>query len=356
MTGDALAALASAIVHRRCGSADPDLLVETALGHRVAALLLAACGAEAFPGACGVRLLEEARLQAVHSALLDRELAALLAQLSAAGIELLVTKGAHLAHTLYSSPHLRPRLDSDLLIDRAQADAAAFVLRRMGYRRSISPDGTVILGEMHFQRLLAGGIAHYVDLHWRVVEPLVFEQAFDVAAMSARAMAVPALGPAARGPSRADALALACVHIVAHHRSSVLLLWLHDIHALADGASDEDRSRFVDDAARGRYRQVAACALRTAAGYFPSPALDDLIGRLEAGGAAAEPSAALTDPGRRKVDDLLLDLRVAGWRRGGRLLREHVLPPRDYMRRAFGDRALPVAYALRLMRGVRRWF
>ena len=85
---------------------------------------------------------------------------------------------------------------------------------------------------------------------------------------------------------------------------------------------------------------------------FPSGALDAAIAALTAAPAARELSAALTRVNRRGFDDFLLDLRVAGWRRGATLVREHLLPPPAYMRLAFAGRPLPIAYAERLLRAV----
>ena len=69
---------------------------------------------------------------------------------------------------------------------------------------------------------------------------------------------------------------------------------------------------------------------------------------------SSEAASALTRDRRRKVDDLWLDLRHAPWRRRAQLLREHVLPPADYVRARFGGPA-PVAYAKRFLLGVRKW-
>ena len=56
-------------------------------------------------------------------ALIDDELRRVHGALAAAGLRVVVVKGAHLAHAVYERPHLRVRSDSDLLIDVRDRDA-----------------------------------------------------------------------------------------------------------------------------------------------------------------------------------------------------------------------------------------
>src|SRR5687767_15402194 len=112
---------------------DPAAIVEQAIRHRLSALVVRTKFAAALPPAPAAALAEDARLQAVHAALLDQELGRVLAELAARGIRPLVTKGAHLAHALYDAPHLRPRADTDLLINPADRGAITAALPALGY-------------------------------------------------------------------------------------------------------------------------------------------------------------------------------------------------------------------------------
>jgi hypothetical protein len=301
------------------------------------------------------RLEEDARLAALHGALLDRELEHLVARLADRGMAPLVVKGAHLAHTVYSAPALRPRADTDLLIDPADHAGTVDALIACGYVGSARTNGAVILGQFGFERRLPVNVTHYVDVHWRPAAPLLFDRAVEVRAIAADACPIPALGSHARGPSPPDALALACIHLVAHHWDQILLIWLEDIRLLADALDDEERQQLVDRAAAGSYTVVLNAALRTARLYFESAGLDRTIGAVAPHVNDSESASALIRDGRRKIDDLWLDLRHARWRQRARLLREHVLPPADYMRARFGT-PMPVAYTKRILLGVRKWF
>ena len=95
----AVFATAAAIDGRDVDAAcDPAVVVECAIVHRVSALLAQSGWSRSLPPAEAAKLEEDARLGALHGAVLDRELEHLLATLRDRGLTPLVIKGAHLAH------------------------------------------------------------------------------------------------------------------------------------------------------------------------------------------------------------------------------------------------------------------
>ena len=59
------------------------------------------------------------------------------------------------------------------------------------------------------------------------------------------------------------------------------------------------------------------------------------------------------------VDVVRADLAATGWRNRARLAREHLFPPREYMRAIYSRWPavlLPVAYLDRIVRGTPKWF
>jgi len=326
--------------------------VDAAIAESVAPLLAASAAVRSLDEPTRARLLAHVHGAAAQDAALDEELRRILPLLSADGHVPLVIKGAHFAHTFYPSAHLRTRGDSDLLIAPARRAAVAAALAGAGYTPAALTSGSVILGQFLYGKALGPAIVHHVDVHWRVAAPLVFDAAFDSAAIAARAVAIPALGACACGPAVEDALALACVHVVAHHWPEGSLRWWYDIRLLAERLGDEGRARLARAATAGRYVAVAIAALDRTRAVFPSAAIDAAIDTLRQAPVAREPSAVLTRLRRPPLHDFLLDLRVAGWRRGATLVREHLLPPPAYMRMAFAGRPLPIAYAERLVRAV----
>ena len=334
-----------------------DHLVDVAEAHGVEALLARAPAASSASPAVASRLKAMLAGYEALSVVRDQELARVLAHLASGGVSPIVIKGAHLAHTLYASPALRPREDTDLVIAEDEQDATASLLEPVGYRRRVHVRGVLILGQCHFHRTDDLGIVHALDVHWRLAAPLVFRRVLPVAALRMSRVPIPALGAHAWGPSRPHALLIACVHLVAHHCDDPVLMWLYDIARLAETFDDRDAVTFLETAAAAGISAVCASALDRARRYFDGPALTSLAVRVHAQRIdRAEPSARLLTAAR-PIDEMWLDLRTSeGWRERMALLREHLWPDAEYMRATSAATGwLPLAYARRALRGVRRW-
>ena len=177
---------------------------------------------------------DAARRQAMRSLWLQAEARRLLAALHAAGLRVLVLKGAALAGWLYPAAHLRDCGDLDLLLaSHADAQRAAAVLAQCGY-----PDGYQQGGHAYeLLRKPAPGAAYRLelDLHWRLLNAPVFAEALDFEALWAGSIAIPALGPQVRGLGAVHALLHAAMNRVVNLYTDVgdLLKCLYDIHLLA---------------------------------------------------------------------------------------------------------------------------
>jgi hypothetical protein len=288
----------------------------------------------------------------------QRALAEVLAGLAEAEVDVLVIKGAALAFLVYDEPHTRPRCDADLLIRTEQVDAAEGVLLASGYTRQLEPDATVVSAQRHYAPPRRSADA--IDLHWRVVNPLVFGEVLPFGEAWARSIPVPALGTAARTLAPHDALLLACIHRVAHHGDSAELKWLQDIDRLVSllaRMSPESGRAFAREAARTRTRSVCVRSLELAQELCHAQ-VDGLIAALEAGAHEVEPSAAFVGGPLALAAIAGSDLRHAGWRDRARILREHLFPSRAYMRARYPgwpSALMPAAYAFRILRGAPAW-
>jgi hypothetical protein len=332
-----------------------EALVTLAEAHAVDALLAASPAASHAPDALQARLKERRAAHALVSAARDIELARVLDALAANGLRPLVIKGGHLSHVLYDDPGLRPRADSDLWFDMSERAPAAAVLARLGYEPAVHVRGDLILGQWHFRRAEAGGLVHALDVHWRIAAPLVFRDALRMAPLRARARAIPPLGAAALGPAPADALAIACVHLIAHHRDAPQLLWLYEIDALTRALDDEAAASFVAMARVEGLVAVCAAALEMSRRAFGGAAVGQLLKRLSETGAAGEAPARILDASG-PLGELWLDLRVCrGWHERATLVREHLYPDAEYVRARSGHAWLPLAYASRALGGATRW-
>jgi putative nucleotidyltransferase-like protein len=346
----------AAFVHgARSVPTNPASFVSMALRHRMAALLVHEGISSQLPREQAARLVGQARAAAVIGALRDRELCRVLCALEREGIDVLLMKGAHLAYSHYEQPYLRERDDADLLIAPEDRTRVARALEREGYRRLPDITTDAVLGQMMFDR--AGSVGALLDVHWRIVARRVACDLLGFEELRARAVPLPRLGRCARGPSPADALALASIHQSAHHPEHDLLLWAHDTHLLVTRFTEAETERFFALAVDRRMTRLAQYALDECVRFFPTPQASALLARLAAV-SHHERTAFLVEP-RTPLADLASDLTAAsGWVERLRLAWGHLVPPPAYMRVSYGAAhrgPLPWLYVRRMTTGGLRW-
>jgi hypothetical protein len=306
-------------------------------------------------------LLADAARDARASAVLElaqrRELDRVTRALAERGIAAAVFKGAALAYTVYADPSLRPREDTDLLIEHENVAAAGAALAAIGYREDVDAGGEVSTHQRHWSRVDGGGLRHACDVHWRAANPHVFASAVSTAALIAGAVPAPAVGNALRVVNAEDALLIAAMHRVAHHDGSDLL-WLYDVHLIAESMSADQARAVCERASSAGMGAVLAAALMAARTLFDTPLGDAAVAWCASSVESSEPSAAFLRGDLRAADVMWSDLRaIGGWRSRLRLIRERLFPPAAYMHARAGSGAipLPLLYARRLWRGVPRW-
>jgi hypothetical protein len=325
----------------------------------IAPLLAVTTGIEAWPEDVRAFFRTARRMEAARDAAFRPELIRLLDALAGAGVRALLIKGAHLACTHYPRPWLRPRADTDLLIDEDHRAPAGEVLRAGQYEPVTDYAGELVTHQFGYSRNLGAGLVHYVDLHWRIANPQVFSSTLSFAELDAQSVAVPALGPRARGLSDLHALALACLHLVAHHGGSRRLIWLYDIHLLAGRLDARGCARLEALAARRGLAAVCGRSIAEARSRFGTAVPAGWPEALERLGAD-EPTTRFMRARPTKFNILRSDLSaLPGWRARLRLVREHLFPPPAYIKRTYGVRhrwLVPCAYAWRIVTGAGRWF
>ncbi len=336
-------------------------MVSTARRHRIHLVLAAAARAHELSADAAVSLRSELHTAEMIEMMRGRTLRRLLDQLSTAGIETLLLKGAGLAYTLYPSACLRPREDADILIRRADLEATERALSAGGWGRFAEPDAELASTQRHYDLAAPAGFAERLDLHWKIAIPQLFADAVTVEALMSRSVPVTVLGPAARTLSTVDALFVACVHRVAHHQDVIELLWLWDIHLLASRLSVDERASFVTLATRASMRAVCSRGLILACARFQTAGALELISALRLReGEPLEPSARFLSGNLRQVDLLRSDLSaLRGWHARVALVSEHLFPSVAYMRSMYPRcpaAVLPLAYAHRIVRGAPKWF
>src|SRR5437762_2004415 len=117
---------------------DPAALVDALQAHAVAPLAYARLPHPA---------LRDIALRAAAAELLRlADLRALLDGFARHDLRVLIIKGTALAYDLYEAPELRPRADTDLLIERTEVERARAVFAELRY------EGRVLSGDPHANR------------------------------------------------------------------------------------------------------------------------------------------------------------------------------------------------------------
>jgi hypothetical protein len=269
-------------------------------------------------------------------------------------------KGAALAYSHYRQPWLRPRLDADIIVGPSCVTGVFDALRALGYEQQPQTSGTLVSYQASFGRSDRFGLTHYLDVHWKVSNRQLLADVISHEEMASRAVPVPALGRSARGAAARDALVLGCLHRAAHHHDSPNLLWIHDIHLVAERLTDADCEEIRMLAERRHIRGLLARGLVLSLESFGTrlpraftSVLDDWQRH-----AAREPSRLYLDADLRPVRALWADVQNLGVRAGARLVYEHLFPPSAYMHQKYvgGRRVLtPLRYVLRVVAGAPKW-
>jgi colanic acid biosynthesis glycosyl transferase WcaI len=311
--------------------------------------------AELKPGVHRAAARELARQAAVR-AVLDR--------FAAAGIPVLVLKGTALAYTYYPQPYLRSRGDLDLLIpEHRQTDADA-VLTTAGYAPQYQLREAGSFQLTYYPPASAVG-ADAIDLHEKLNDHRIFTPLLAFEQLFADSIPIPALGPHARSPSPVHMMLHACMHRAANFTTVYRaagesfiepnrLIWLYDIHLLANAFTRQDWTRLADFAEQHAIRQVCWDTLRASASAFQTSIPADVAKRLGAA-KAKEPSATYLRTGL--ANKLLTDLKAqSSLRARWQLATSYALPAPDFIRQKYTYKKvpLPALYLLHITRGIAR--
>ena len=291
----------------------------------------------------------------------EADLVNLLAALDAEGVRVMPFKGAALSHTHYPAPHVRPRVDTDVLIPIEDLPKTHRVFEALGYSRPPEVSGKLVSYQCHYHRRDRFGLTHAYDVHWKIsnIQSLANRLGFDElwnGRVPVRSLAFPAVTPSA-----VHTLMLALVHRAGHHHGSRRLLWLYDLHLIAAGLTPGEWNTLQELSDARSLGEIACHGLLAAQEWFETPGVNRLVRGTRRQIVNARIAAAVSDSRRwSQVDALRSDLRaLPGWRARGRLLREHMFPSAMYMRARYGVQTnafVPALYLWRIIRGAPKWF
>jgi hypothetical protein len=296
-----------------------------------------------------------------HRHLLTETLAALQFE----GLEAILFKGTALAYWLYPGASLRMRGDTDLLVPMGDKGRVHDALTRLRYERELATSGEFVSYQASYTKWSPEGTAHTLDLHWKINNSELLSRLFSYQELHAAARRLPALSPQALGASAVHSLLLACMHRATHtvnpyydvkgvaHHDANRLIWLYDIHLLAETLQPLEWQDFVRLAGAKGLRAMCLDAFNNTRVRFKT-ALPDSVLRALAESGSREPAADYLNGGR--WDRQWMDLRALDTLADQlHLLRELIFPPADYMRGKYAGRGwLPLLYLRRGFSALRK--
>ena len=297
-------------------------------------------------------------LSLLHSTRSFHELGNVLRHLAAAGVTVMLLKGAALAETVYGNAALRPMIDLDLLLPAAEVGLAQTVLASSDYAMQISDPwpgfSQRYRNSLAYQRPSGGKHPFRVGLHWALLDIPHYER-IPMADWFGRAQPVHIADAQALVPAAEDHLVYMCGHLALHHQYDPALFRYYDlamlIHHTGDGLDwDGVVQRAVDWRLVIPLQRTLARLEELWPGTVPAGVAQEV--------AELQPTRAercihnwVVDRRRTPTSDTLLSLvTMPGLARRVRFLLEVVFPGPAYMRQRYcrGCPALwPLAYLQR---------
>ncbi len=245
----------------------------------------AAAGPVDIPAGFREHIAALARKKSQQSLMREAECRRILANLQKAGIKVLLLKGSALAYWLYPSAHLRDCSDIDLLFcSYDETRKAIGLLQSMQYSlRDPAMAGDLTSFEQTCVRDSNAGTGLEIDLHWRLSSSPMFAYQFDFDELDASSMALPRLGPHARGLSPVHAFFNACMHRIQNMSDGTenCLKWLYDLHLLASQFSPAEWQMLVDVSIDRKFAGICLDGLQATKREFGTSIPEDVPAALE---------------------------------------------------------------------------
>ena len=285
--------------------------------------------------------MKSVRAEHAKTTLLDVLHRTALAELSevfaCSAIRGLVIKGAALAHSHYPSAGLRPRVDTDLFIDPSQIAQAHQILIAAHWQPVASNFSAVVLPERTYQKQFSGAVIS-LDVHWALSARPILARALSFESLYINSIEFDDAGHW-RMPSSVDALLIAAVHRIGHHRDHERFIWLYDVHLLWQAMTPMQQEQTLGRAEKAGLCAILLDALAASQALYHTGISSGQLARLQ--GVKKEPSAALLT---EKLSDFAFDWRFASWRERYALVKQRVWAEPEYLRIRFNAKRAPISW------------
>lgn len=301
-------------------------------------------------------LTQRKAMMVANEVLKRRALTELFEAFSQAGLQRIVLfKGAALAYSVYASPWLRPRSDSDCIIDKAELSRFGSVFAELGYQKLFAIEGKHIHYQSTFSKPLAGQTAINIDLHWHINNRKILAKAFNVDQLRQDGQALSGLSDAITAPCAVDSLLIASLHRLGHHIREERLIWLYDIHLLAGVLTEQDWQQLCQKAEDKQLSAITLDALSNCVNLLKTEVPEKVIRALQQAAQQTELSQLFLDRDLPEWKYFWLDLQaLPGLWPKTQAIWQNLIPSPTYIRNRMGTRSALVGYCKRLLRGFKR--
>lgn len=272
--------------------------------------------------------------------------------------ECVLFKGSALAYTLYARPWLRPRSDSDILINPNHKGSYDQVFKALGYQKQFAIEGKYVSYQSTYSKALVGKSAINIDLHWRINNRQILANSFNAKELFESGEQLKSLSKNIMIPCATHCLLISSLHRLGHHHSEERLTWLYDIHLLAISFTKTDWQTLIEQAKDKQLSAITLDALEHCKALLNTtiPAL--VLEQLSEGAKQViEPSQLFLQRDLPERTLFWKDLKAmpSFWAKLGLML-ETFIPSPSYVRQQMNTKSAIWGYLKRFIRGFKRVF
>lgn len=264
-------------------------------------------------------------------------------------------KGTALAYTVYEQPWIRPRTDVDCIIHKDELAFFSDILVSLGYKKQFSIEGKSLSYQSSFTKQLTKNCWHNIDVHWRINNRQILSRAFNVDELLKDAQRLPDFQSKIYSPSDVDNILIAALHRLGHHHYEERLIWLYDVHLLAQRLNQEQWQDLCHKAHSKKISAITLDALTLANRLFNTPIDSNARELLSKHSLRKEPSQLFLDRNKAEWQYVLGDL--VGFdsiTEKIQFIFENLFPSPAFVRRQMDTKYTLIAYLKRIIRGLKR--
>jgi hypothetical protein len=264
-------------------------------------------------------------------------------------------KGTALAYSVYQQPWFRPRSDSDCLIDAQQLKGYEQVFSKLGYQKLFAIEGRYLSYQSTFSKRLSSNSVLNIDLHQRISNRQILAGVFTAAELFEHGVCIEPFGKSINIPSPVDSILIACLHRLGHHHTEERIIWLYDIHLLAENLDTQNWQSLLNRARTKNISAITLDALLLCRQLFGTQLPAQALQEFNSTSQETETSSIFLNRDLPEWRYVWADLKsMPSIAAALCLVWENLFPNPDYIRRQMQTRSAVWGYLKRFWRGFKR--